>query len=338
MPRNTTDWTPRRPRNRSSALSARTDLRREIERVAKLLMALREQQLDFSIERGDGGGAFRELFDHPEYVSAPPERQREMALGWAQELYDAEVASPIDATFGVDLREYCRGRRILDLGCYIGGRTVRWLEKYEGSAICGVDIDQRFLDVADAFARQRGANASFHLGVGEELPFADERFEVILSQDTFEHVQDLPRVLQECRRVLHRGGYLILTFPPFYAPTAHHLDLATRTPFLHWFFSYPTLLHAYFDLLEERGDSAAWYRGDRREPLEYECGYTINGTTAAAFQRLVRDEWDVEIDAFRDRSSRSHRSLVRSLVNISKNVDLQPLREMANVAYVLCRR
>lgn len=311
-------------------------------RTAKLLMRLREQGLEASIDSIDSidgsGEAFRELFDHPDYLCAEPERQREIALRWAQQLYDAEVAYPLDTAFGVDLREFCRGRRMLDLGCYIGGRTARWIEKYEGSEICGLDIDKRFLEVADAFARQRGTSATFELGIGEELPFPDGRFDVILSQDTFEHVQDLPQVLRECRRVLSRGGHLILTFPPFYAPTAHHLDLATRTPCVHWFFAYPTLLRAYFDLLDEAGDSAAWYRGERREPLNYERGYTINGTTAATFQRLIREDWDVEIDAFRDRSSRSHRAVVRSLVNLSKKLDLRPLREMAAVEYILRRR
>ena len=299
-------------------------------------MELREQELGDSID--SNGGAFRELFDHPDYLRAEPERQREIGLGWAQQLYDAEVTSPLDTTFGVDLREFCRGRRALDLGCYIGGRTARWIEKYESSEICGLDIDTRFLEIADAFARQRGANAIFELGVGEELPFPDGRFDVILSQDTFEHVQDLPQVLRECRRVLSQDGHLILTFPPFYGATAHHLDLATRMPGLHWFFGYPTLLHAYFDLLEERGDSAAWYRGERREPLGYERGYTINGTTEATFQRLINEDWDVRVDAFRDRSSRSHRAMVRTSVNLSKKLDLRLLREMTDVAYILRRR
>lgn len=311
---------------------------RILQRLAERLIRLRPSEVEFDLSQPGHAGAFRELFDHPAYLASPPERRRDIAIGWAQQVYDVEREYPFDAVFGVDLSRFCADAKVLDLGCYIGGRTVRWLERYGAREIHGVDIDARFIDVAEAFAERRSARAHFHLGVGESLPFESETFDAILTQDTFEHVQDLGRVLAECRRVLRPGGRLALSFPPFYAPLAHHLDLATRTPAVHWMIPYPTLLRAYFRVLDDRGASAAWYRREEREPLPHERGYSINGTTAGRFRRLIADGWEVEVDAFRDRRSRSDRRAVRWLVDGAKRTDLRLLRELIDVAYVLRRR
>jgi SAM-dependent methyltransferase len=307
-------------------------------RAAKRLMRLREQRIDLDVHDLADGGAFQELFDHPDVVAASPDRRRELGLLWAEHLYRHEVAHPLDEQLGVDLVDLCRDARMLDLGCYIGGRTARWVERYAGREIHGVDVDARFLDVAEAFAKRRDVEADFRLGAGEALPYPDGFFDVILTQDTFEHVRDLGRVLAECRRVLRDGGHLVVTFPPFFAPHAHHLDLATRTPFVHWLFSPRVVFEAYFELLDERGAAAEWYRREEREPLPHERGYSINGTTAAAFRRMIAAGWEVEVDTFRDRPSRSGRPVVRRLVDTAKLLDVGPLRELTDVGYVLRRR
>jgi len=304
--------------------------------ILESLMQFRPNEIHFEMQNPCGGGIFQELFDHPAYLASDADTRTRIALGWAQELYDLEVAHPLDKQFaGVDLASYCTGAVMLDIGCYIGGRTVRWLEKYQGKMIYGVDVDPRYAPVANRFARQKGANAQFQVGFGEHLEFADEFFDVIITKDTFEHVRDLSLVLQQCQRVLKKGGYMIVSFPAFYGPVSHHLDLVTRTPCLHWFFSYPTLLKSYLSIIDQRGNRAIWYKRKSQEPLPFEKGYTINGTTAAQFRRLIAGKWSIVFDGFSDKKSQSKQPVKRLLINALKTVDIPVFRELSDIVYVL---
>ncbi len=47
----------------------------------------------------------------------------------------------------------------------------------------------------------------------QRLSFEDESFDLVVSQDVFEHVPDWRRGLEEVRRVLRAGGYHIFTVP-----------------------------------------------------------------------------------------------------------------------------
>jgi SAM-dependent methyltransferase len=63
------------------------------------------------------------------------------------------------------------------------------------------------------------------------IPFDDETFEVVVSNQVFEHVPDLGAVLAEISRVLRPGGVLLFLFPDRSIWREGHYGL----PFLHWF-------------------------------------------------------------------------------------------------------
>ena len=46
-----------------------------------------------------------------------------------------------------------------------------------------------------------------------QLTFDDDSFDLVISEDVLEHVQDLRRALSEVRRVLRVGGHFIFTIP-----------------------------------------------------------------------------------------------------------------------------
>ncbi|HVQ74092.1 MAG TPA: methyltransferase domain-containing protein [Candidatus Binatia bacterium] len=239
--------------------------------VIRALMKVRPRQIRYDAE---DGAIFREVFEHPRYRDLDETAQMALALEWAAKLYQIELEQPqFDQFFGsLDLQSHLAGAAMLDIGCYLGGRTVRWLERYRAAAIHGIDIDPRFIRVATRFAESRGARATFGVTFAEDLPHPDASFDAIISENTFEHVRDIRRVMAECARVLRPRGLLIVIFPPFWGPSSHHLDLVTRTPFLHWVFSYPALLKAYLSILDERGPDAAWYRRKDERPLPFERG------------------------------------------------------------------
>lgn len=68
-------------------------------------------------------------------------------------------------------------------------------------------------------AKYFGVDISFREGVdavvkpGERLPFADGRFDAVLSTQVLEHVEMLPGVIQEIHRVLRDRGRLVVSVP-----------------------------------------------------------------------------------------------------------------------------
>src|SRR6185436_15955201 len=74
--------------------------------------------------------------------------------------------------------------------------------------------------------------ASMHDGIRNEdvqqLTFADESFDVVTSNQVFEHVPDDRRGYAECLRVLKPGGALIFTVPLYDTP--HSETIARLAP------------------------------------------------------------------------------------------------------------
>jgi SAM-dependent methyltransferase len=233
-------------------------------------------------------GCRSEIFRHSSFVAGDAPTRERMMLASAQAVYDDERTTPWDGYFGRDLSPLLAGKDVLDLGCFTGGRAVAWAERYGVRSLAGIDVRQVFVDAASLFARQHGVPATFTLGRGESIPFPSSSFDVVVSFEVLEHVQDPARVLAECRRVLRAGGRALIVFPSFFHPLEHHLSLASRTPFVHYFFGRRTLLAAYSQIIAARAETASWYARTSCEPHPWERGNTINGLTVRRFRRLAR--------------------------------------------------
>lgn len=105
-------------------------------------------------------------------------------------------------------------RRILDIGCGVGA-FVRRLREFS-SRVCGVDVDAEWV----AQGGQEVPNLA--LAVGENLPFADGSFDVVLLHEVLEHVTDDRRTLREAGRVLAPGGRVVVFCPNRLYPFETH--------------------------------------------------------------------------------------------------------------------
>jgi SAM-dependent methyltransferase len=254
-------------------------------RFAKQLMRLREE---FPSPVGEQADELQEIFNHPLFTLGSAEKRREIMRNSSAAKYRSEMRYPWDQYFGMSLAPWLKGRRALDLGCFTGGRGVAWAERYGLAHLMGVDVAEPFIEAAREFAGSRNVPAEFRLAKAEGLPFEDASVDAVLSFDVLEHVQDVPRALAECHRVLRNGGLLFVVFPGYYQPVEHHLSMVTRSPGLQYLFSGQTLLTAYCEILNERGGAADWYRRRSSELEPWERGNTINGTTLAQFRGYVR--------------------------------------------------
>lgn len=241
--------------------------------------------------------ALGELFNHPRFLDADRDEQRELMLASAMYRYAyEEQANFFTNYFPAFSTSSLRGKRVLDLGSFTGGRIVYWAEQYGFGEAKGIDLKPVYAEAGQLLAAVKGVTATFDTGVGEALPYDDDSIDVITSYDVLEHVRDVKRVLDECHRVLKPGGVLFAVFPQFYQPLEAHLGHVTLMPALHWLFSGRTLARAQQEILRERGAKAGWYaRTDGPVLDRWEKLPTLNGITVSRFRRIVErnDGWRI---------------------------------------------
>jgi ubiquinone/menaquinone biosynthesis C-methylase UbiE len=99
------------------------------------------------------------------------------------------------------------GSRYLDVGCGNGLATLHVAETLGLRAI-GVDVDQAQIALARRAAGNR-TDVSFVTASATELPFATARFDIVFTNKTMHHVPDWWVALDEIKRVVAPGGYLV---------------------------------------------------------------------------------------------------------------------------------
>lgn len=260
-------------------------------KIAKFLMKLFERH---PVSPSDKVTGLNEVFRHPNFIDGSESEKKKIMFESSRFKFQNETEYPWDQYFGIDLRPLLKGKAVLDIGCHTGGRSAAWAKMYNFSKLYGIDVEQNYIEAAIQFKDNMGFEGNFKVAQGEILPFENDKFDAVVSFDVFEHVQNLEQTLNECYRVLKRGGMLFLVFPGYFHPFEHHLSLVSRIPCIHYFFSGNALIKAYNEILEERGNGANWYKRHSPNLEKWEKGNTINGTTSAQFRRLIRKmDWKI---------------------------------------------
>lgn len=108
------------------------------------------------------------------------------------------------------------GGRILDNGAGLGTYLEACGRVNPDSLRIGLEIE--FDRALEALTRADG----IVLGVGERLPFADDTFDLILSNEVIEHVADDREYAAEMARVARPGGRIIVFAPNRWYPVEQH--------------------------------------------------------------------------------------------------------------------
>ncbi len=107
------------------------------------------------------------------------------------------------------------GDRVLDLPAG-AGRLSRALDEV-GCDVTSADLFPECLEWP--------GHESVPADMNEPLPFPDGAFDHVVCQEGVEHLENLPRFIRECSRVLREGGYVWITTPNF-------MDLSSRLSYL----------------------------------------------------------------------------------------------------------
>jgi SAM-dependent methyltransferase len=106
----------------------------------------------------------------------------------------------------VDFDGY-RGRTVLDVGCGAGVDLARFARG--GAEVTGVDVSQSAIDLARTNFEQQRLRGRFDVANGEQLPFADNTFDLVFAHGVVQYTAQPQRLVDECRRVLKPGGEAI---------------------------------------------------------------------------------------------------------------------------------
>ncbi|MFT4104011.1 MAG: class I SAM-dependent methyltransferase, partial [Burkholderiaceae bacterium] len=96
------------------------------------------------------------------------------------------------------------GMRYLDAGC--GAGMAACLASDAGAVVTGLDASPALIEVA----RQRLPAGTFEVGELEELPFDDDRFDVVTGFNSFQYAGNPIVALREARRVTRPGGRVLV--------------------------------------------------------------------------------------------------------------------------------
>jgi len=107
----------------------------------------------------------------------------------------------------VDFDGY-RGRSVLDVGCGAGVDLARFAKG--GAQVTGVDIAPAAVELARANFSQQGLRGRFEVANGEQLPFADNHFDLVFAHGVVQYTSHSRQLVLECRRVLKPGGQAIV--------------------------------------------------------------------------------------------------------------------------------
>jgi ubiquinone/menaquinone biosynthesis C-methylase UbiE len=129
----------------------------------------------------------------------------------------------------------------LEVGCGSGGYAL-YLAERVGCRLLGLDVNAPGVHNANQLAAARGLAARVHFEQGDaskNLPFDDNTFDAVFSNDVLCHLPGRPRVLCEVLRILKPGGRMLFSDALVVGGMLSHEEIATRSSIGFYVYSPP---------------------------------------------------------------------------------------------------
>lgn len=122
--------------------------------------------------------------------------------GYREQLRARYEVEPFIPPF-IDARRW-RTKRVLEVGVGLGADHQLLAES--GAELSGVDLTERAIEHTRRRLAMFGLKSDLRLGDAENLPFADNTFDMVYSWGVIHHSPDTPAAAKEILRVLQPGG------------------------------------------------------------------------------------------------------------------------------------
>lgn len=124
---------------------------------------------------------------------------REFFNAVEQHRYETEWHIPEVVQF-----ERWRDKRVLEIGCGLGTDAINFARA--GADYTGVDLTERSIELVQRRFDFENLPGNLQTADAENLPFADNTFDLIYSHGVLHHTPDTQKAINEAHRVLKLGG------------------------------------------------------------------------------------------------------------------------------------
>lgn len=125
----------------------------------------------------------------------------------------------LEAAFGKNLKSALAGKTVIDFGCGDGQQALAMARAVPDCRVIGLDIQQKHLDRARSSAEQAGLQDRCIFAMDTQ-----DRADVIVSFDAFEHFSDPLTILAIMSKLLKPSGEVLVSFGPTWLhPYGGHL-------------------------------------------------------------------------------------------------------------------
>jgi 2-polyprenyl-3-methyl-5-hydroxy-6-metoxy-1,4-benzoquinol methylase len=135
---------------------------------------------------------------------------------------------------GQDFFAKLNGLRVLDFGCGRGNFTIAMAKEIKGGTIVGYDLRDRYTYAS--YPKEKLTSEFTFAEPGNLKKLKENKFDVILSWDSFEHFEQPEEVVDEMISLLNPGGKIYIKFgPTWMGPYGRHMHRSFRKdrPWLH---------------------------------------------------------------------------------------------------------
>jgi ubiquinone/menaquinone biosynthesis C-methylase UbiE len=127
---------------------------------------------------------------------------------WASKINNSETNKRLAVIFnGLLFIKELKGKKFLEIGCGLGYFSNKAFKM--GAKVTGIDIGPKLVVIN----KKLTPKGNFLVASASKLPFKDSSFDIVLSTEVIEHVDNQDKAIKEMFRVLKGGGTLVITTP-----------------------------------------------------------------------------------------------------------------------------
>ncbi len=200
-----------------------------------------------------------------------------------------------------------KGKTVIDIGCGHGALSIH-IASQGAKQVVGIDLDMSRIEFAREILKSKYPEYSSIVKF-ECCPLAEvrQKFDLAISKDAFEHIEDLPGMMRDIADRLNEGGMLITGFSPlYYSPFGDHGRYLqrgrNRIPWLPAILPEPLLFR-----LSSR---------IRKSPVRTAADVGLNKLTPKQFRKILADQGWVPVKLEYNRGDRLGMSLMKLLRKI----------------------
>lgn len=231
----------------------------------------------------------------PDYAGITKHQKETWATGDFNEIARQNVVMAEQLVDAVDPHP---GNTVLDVAC--GSGTAALVAERRYCEVAGIDYVPELIDRARARAAANGQSIEFRVGDAQNMPYEDDRFDVVLSVYGVQFAPDQEQAASELLRICRPGGIIGLASPiphgwsgDWFAVHAEHVPPppGAQSP-LRWGTEngLTELLGADTSAIESEQRTALQYYRSVDHAVEVFSAYF--GPTIRAFENVERDEHD----------------------------------------------